>query len=150
MSLEQPRIRVAAIIVRDRALLLVRHIKDAKTYWLLPGGGIEFGESGADALVRELKEETGLDVRPRDLVFVNDSIPPDKHRHVLNLYFTADALGGELTLGQDKRLAEIRFTPFDELPKLTFYPDIRNVLLPALRQGFPRSPQYLGNLWQDD
>jgi len=150
MNATGPRVRVAAIIVRQDALLLVRHVKQGETYWLFPGGGVDYGESAAEALARELKEETGLDIRVGDLVFANDSIPPDKHRHVINLYFTADILGGEPALGDDTPLAELRFVPIDDVPALAFRPDIRDALLPALRKGFPQRAVYLGNIWRDE
>lgn len=144
---ELPRVRVAAIIVQDGAILLVRHVKGGKTYWLLPGGGVEYGESLEKAVEREVKEETNLSIRVDKLVFVNDSIPPDGHRHIVNLYFTADRVGGELKQGPDDVLAELRFVPVTELPALQFYPDIRDALLPAIREGFPAERVYLGNLW---
>ncbi|HOJ32008.1 MAG TPA: NUDIX hydrolase [Candidatus Hydrogenedentes bacterium] len=142
------RIRVAPIILQDDNILLVRHVKQGKTYWLLPGGGVEYGESVAEALAREVKEETNLDIQVGDLVFVNDSIPPDRHRHVLNLYFLAFVVGGTLRIGDDSNLAELRFMPLAELPHLEFYPDIRTELLKAIQMGFPNRACYLGNLWK--
>ena len=57
----EPRIRVSALLLwRDR-ILLCRHEKPGKEYWLLPGGGVNSGESLVDALRRELSEEVGLD-----------------------------------------------------------------------------------------
>ncbi|MFH0830992.1 MAG: NUDIX domain-containing protein [Parcubacteria group bacterium] len=53
--------RVRAIIVKDGMLLTIRRTKTTETYWVLPGGGIEDGETPQQALVREVKEETGLD-----------------------------------------------------------------------------------------
>jgi ADP-ribose pyrophosphatase YjhB (NUDIX family) len=144
-----PRVRVAAIILRDGALLLARHEKQGRTYWLLPGGGCEYGEAIGEALTRELKEETNLDIRVGDLVLVNDSIPPDKHRHVLNLYFRAEIVRGELACRTDERLKEVAFVPVSELSGLTFYPDIRESLVAAIRKGFGGRAVYLGNLWKD-
>lgn len=145
---KEPRIRVAPIIVQDGALLLVRHVKGERTYWLLPGGGVEYGEPLEKACIREAKEETGLDIAIDRLVAINDSIPPDRHRHVVNIYFTAHITGGELALGADWNLAELRWVALEELAALEFYPDIREELLDAAAQAFPRYAAYLGNLWK--
>ena len=145
-----PRVRVAAIIVQDGHILLARHEKGGKRYWVLPGGGVDYGETVEAALVRELREEAGLDIRVRDLVLVNDSIPPDKHRHIVNLYFTAEIRSGEIVVGtSDKRLIDIKFIPLSRLPRLTIYPDIRKQLINGLRTGFANHPHYLRNLWKD-
>ncbi|MDP2587263.1 MAG: NUDIX domain-containing protein [bacterium] len=53
--------RVRAIIVKDDKLLTIKRTKVNDEYWVLPGGGIEPGETTEQALVREIKEETGLD-----------------------------------------------------------------------------------------
>ncbi|HRI89194.1 MAG TPA: NUDIX domain-containing protein [Candidatus Hydrogenedentes bacterium] len=144
-----PRIRVAAIILEDDALLLVRHIKNGKSYWLLPGGGIEYGEPLAEALRRELREEACVEIDVGDLVIVNDTIPPGNRRHTINMCFTATIQSGAIAVGSDPRVVEVRFVPVAEIESLTFYPDIRHELMPALRAGFPRRASYLGNLWKE-
>ena len=143
-----PRLRVAAIVLRDDAILLARHRKEEKTYWVLPGGGVQYGESLEDALVREIKEEANLEVRVGRLVMANDSIPADRHRHIVNLSFTAEIIGGTLAPGSDPRLAEVRFMPLAEVPGLIFVPDTRHVLLDAIARSFAEPPAYLGNLWK--
>ena len=145
---EQPRIRVAAIVERDGAVLLVKHAKAGRRYWMLPGGGVGFGESLAEALVRELKEEVCLDVRPGELVLVNDSIPPDAHRHIVNLYFTAEVAAGTPRKGSDPRIEEVAFVPVATLPEITLFPDFGAELRDAIQGGFPRRAQYLGNMWK--
>lgn len=144
-----PRVRVAAIVVRDDAILVVQHEKGGRRYWLLPGGGVDYGETLVDAVVREVKEETGLGVRVGQLVLANDTIPPDRHRHIVNLCFRAELEGGELRPGRDHRLIEARFVPVDKLVELDLYPDIRAELLAGIRDGFGHAPRYLGNLWKD-
>ena len=143
-----PRVRVAPVILEDGKLLLVRHSKGDRSYWLLPGDGVEYGESLADALRREMREETGLDVEVGALLFANDSIPPDRSRHVINLYFLARIVGGTLRLGDEPNLAELRFVSMDELSGLEFYPDIRRELRAAVETGLPDRAAYLGNLWK--
>ena len=143
----RPRVRVAAIVVKGDSILLVRHQKASASYWLLPGGGVEFGESLADGLCREVREETCLDIRVGDLVLSSDSIAPDGSRHVVNLCFTGEVVGGELGLGSDERVVEARFVPRDELQELTLHPDVRVELSRGLETGFDSGEVYVGERW---
>lgn len=56
----QPRVR--AIIILDSKLLVIKRMKRNSVYWVLPGGGIEKGETQREALFREIKEEVGVEV----------------------------------------------------------------------------------------
>jgi ADP-ribose pyrophosphatase YjhB (NUDIX family) len=144
-----PRIRVAAVILKGDKILLVRHRKGARKYWLLPGGGVEYGESLAEGLVRELEEESGFIVSVGDLVMVNDTIDPAGSRHTVNLYFRADILDGRLVTGADGVLEEVAFVPIKEVWDLPFFPDIREDLVAAIESGFPDKAAYLGRVWKD-
>jgi len=63
------RNRAAAIILRDGKLLLIHRQKPGRDYYILPGGGVELDESFEEACIREVKEETGLDVLGVQLVY---------------------------------------------------------------------------------
>lgn len=145
----EPRVRVAAVIVRDDRILLVRHAKDGAEYWLLPGGGVHYGESLSEALAREVREETGLEARVGDVVFAHDGIAPDGSRHIVNVYLLAEVTGGALRCGDEPRLAGVRDVPLGELSELDLRPDLREPLLAAAARGFPARAPYLGSLWKE-
>ena len=90
----EPRIRVAALLVIDGRVVLVRHRRGDRVYHLLPGGGVDWGETLSEALRREVREETGLEIDVGPLLFVNDTLDPSGSRHVVNLTFRATHLGG--------------------------------------------------------
>ena len=144
-----PRIRVAAIIVKDGEILLARHEKKGKRYWVLPGGGVEYGETLEEALVRELDEEAGLAICVHDLVMANDSVPRNRRRHIVNLYFTAEIVSGEIVVGSDKRLVDMRFVAIEKIPRLKLFPDVREELYEGIQRGFRGRARYLRNLWKD-
>ena len=144
-----PRIRVAAIVVEDGNILLVRHLKDGRTYWMLPGGGVDYGETLAGALKRELREELRVDLHVGNLLLSNDSIPPDRHRHIVNFYFRAEITRGRPKLGNDKRIAEVAFHPLAGLGDLVMRPDFAAELQHVIQAPPSDGPIYLGNLWRD-
>ncbi|GAB4246853.1 MAG: NUDIX hydrolase [Thermoleophilia bacterium] len=110
-----PDLRVAALIVSEGRVLLVRQAKGGRQYWLLPGGGVERGETLAEALVRELREECGLSISviepPYGLV---QAISPDggKTRHLVQLIYRArveraDPSGKARPLSEREKPAEV-------------------------------------------
>ena len=148
-SQPRPRIRVAAILCKDDTVLLVQHVKENHAYWLLPGGGVDFGETLAEALRREVREETSLEIDVGDIALVHDSLPPDGHRHIVNIYFRGNIRGGVLKKGNDLRLKEVRFVPIRDLNDLEMVPDLREQLGNVLATSEKTGPAYLGNIWRE-
>lgn len=140
------RNRVAVIIVKDGKILLVQHEKKGKRYWLLPGGGVEYAETFAEAGSRELLEETGYEVILGDLLFVSESIPPDEHRHVINYYFAGKLLGGKLKVEDSDVLRDVQWIPIDDLPHLVMYPKTNREIEEWIRTGHVEQ-RSLGNRW---
>ena len=95
---------------KDSILLVERGKQPLKGYWSLPGGVLELGEQLGAAIVREVKEETGLEVQPVNVVEIFERILRDKagkaeYHYVLVDYF-CKVTGGELMAGDDSSKAE--------------------------------------------
>ncbi len=147
--MNQIRIRVAGILVRDQKILLVRHEKNGQSYFLLPGGGMEFGETAEQALIREFKEEVGLEIEVGRLVMVQDSIPPNLHRQVLNMYFLVSTSSFDIKVTQDKVLKGADFFTFDDFMNKKVNPDVKKEIVEGLKNQWQGSALYLGNRWDD-
>ena len=143
------RIRVAGILMKEDKILLVRHEKNKNSYWLLPGGGVEFGETAADALIREFQEEVGLAIQIKSLVLVHDSIPPDKHRQVLNLYYLVTSLNFDLNVTPDAVLRDAGFYPLPKFKEMRINPDVKNEIFEGIETDWKLGSRYLGNRWKD-
>ncbi len=132
-------------------MLLCRHEKADKGYWLLPGGGVNSGESLLQALRRELYEEVGIDEQlpfegPVALV---DSIAPARsfaRKHVVHIIFAGDLSGRSLeaVTSQDAAVRGHRLFTQGELEEAVLHPPIQRFLA----RWQPGDPSvYLGALW---
>lgn len=127
----------------------MRHLKDGESYHLLPGGGVEVGESVGAALAREVREETGLVCEIATPLFINDSIAPDGSRHVVQLTFLARIIGGSLSESTDPRVAEATVVGIAALQGLDLRPPMTEALLDAMAADYEGQARYLGPLWSD-
>ena len=144
----RPRVRVAGILIEDDRILLIEHTKNNRKYWLVPGGGVDWGESAAEALIREFKEETSLDIEVEKFLFISETIAPDKQKHVINLYFKikkAENSSNIMKLGEEEMLTDLRFIPEDEIKNIKLYPSIKEKLIKLLNKE--NIEPYLGLLW---
>lgn len=149
MTEESPRVRVAALVTQGDALLLVKHAKsETDQYWLVPGGGLHYGESMEEAALRELREEVCLtEVTLGGVAFAHDTIAPDSTRHVVNLYFAVTAWDGTPAVGEDPVVDEVAFVPFAEIAALRMYPAVNTALLDWIGNGRGAEARYHGRLW---
>ena len=103
---KRPLIGVGALIFqRDRILMAQRGKDPLKGWWSLPGGALETGESLAEAVKREVLEETGLEVRPLEVFEIFERIMRDAdgrpEYHYVLIDYTCRVTGGRLRAGDD-------------------------------------------------
>lgn len=118
----------SAIISDEAGRILLQRRRDSG-YWALPGGTMDLGESISQTVVREVKEETGLQVEPTGLVGIYTD--PDhiieysdgEVRQQFNVCYTARVIGGSLTISDES--TSLRFVAIDELESLPIHESTR-------------------------
>jgi len=147
----EPRIRVSAILRWQGRVLLCRQEKPGKQYWLLPGGGVDAGETLAEALRRELREELGIEASTQleGPVAIVDSISPrdlGARKHVVHIIFATDLSHRSLedVETKDAAVRGARLFSAEELDDVVLHPPITRFLA-RWQPGDPAV--YLGALW---
>lgn len=118
----RPYLAVSAAIFRGGRVLIVRRARPpANGLYTLPGGGVELGETLEEAVVREVREETALEVKPVALAGYRQAIARDGsgkiERHFVILPFAARWISGEASLNEE--LTEAHWLFPDEISGLT-------------------------------
>jgi mutator protein MutT len=130
------------VVFRDGKVLLVQRGKPPlEGRWVIPGGAVELGESLEVAVAREVQEETGILVQPREVVLVFDRIEregPDVTYHYVIVDYLCDDLGGELRAGSDAR--DTAFVGEADLPAY----DLPPAALDLVNRLFRESPLHPG------
>ncbi|MDO8688026.1 MAG: NUDIX hydrolase [Dehalococcoidales bacterium] len=119
----KPTVRPTGVLIEDGKILLVEQSVTQSRHWSLPEGALEYGETLEHGLIREMKEETGLDVSVDGLLYIRDWIPGDGH--VVHVTFLVSRKGGSLGSGRGKEFAtgkikQVKMVPLDELKTYGF------------------------------
>jgi 8-oxo-dGTP diphosphatase len=140
-----PVVAVGGVVVREGRVLLIRRGKPPLFgRWSIPGGTVELGETLAEALVREMAEETALRVQPVQVLTVADRIERDQGRvayHFVIIDYLCQALAGEARAGSDAQ--ELAWVREADLAGYDLTPKALEVVLDALRlsNGSGTEPQ---------
>lgn len=137
-----PKVEVRAVVMQGNGMLLVKETQDGG--WSLPGGWADVGYSPKEVAVKEVKEESGYDVRPIRLLAVldrNKHPHPPLAYHVYKLFILCELTGGAAATGIET--SEVGFFKREELPPLSIdrvTESQLDLLFQEVRQPSPQVP----------
>jgi 8-oxo-dGTP diphosphatase len=148
------RVRAAVIILKDEKLLMVKHVnpESGDAWWIPPGGGLEDQDNSIhDCAIREVFEETGLQVTVGKMVYLREFIETVPRIHHIELFFLAEDFSGDLTIenikgnGPDEDwIQQLAWFGQDEIQAIKVYPELlQDGFWDDLQAGFPET-RYLG------
>jgi ADP-ribose pyrophosphatase YjhB (NUDIX family) len=141
-----------AVIVKEGKILLIKRFSDGETWYTLPGGGQNKFETLESALKREVREETGQEIRFGDLMFVGEYIgrnhefaKDDSDIHQVDLHFLCESAGepGEITT-PDSNQTGIEWVETGKLAETNLYPKYLRKKIPDYLSGM-RDNVYMGD-----
>ncbi|MFC1728144.1 NUDIX hydrolase [Nanoarchaeota archaeon] len=117
MSDQKPRLTSAVLVVQDgKYLLAERNKENYKGYWIIPGGGVKFGETVQEAAIREIKEETNLDVEIIKLIGHKEVINVPGEYHSIVFFHLAKPKHTNIEAKED--VSSAKFFDIEEIKKL--------------------------------
>ncbi|MGD9508562.1 MAG: NUDIX domain-containing protein [Geminicoccaceae bacterium] len=114
-----PRVGCGAAIVRNARILLVRRKRMPEAgHWGLPGGKVDPFETVPAAVVREVREELGIEIELRSLLCVVDQIDRTRMEHWIAPVYLVEQFAGDPVIREPQALAGCAWFPFDSLPEM--------------------------------
>jgi ADP-ribose pyrophosphatase YjhB (NUDIX family) len=113
-----PKVDVRGVVFRGGKILLVKERSDG--LWTLPGGWADVGDSPADAVIREIREESGLETRATKLLALLDRNKhghPPHVNHIYKIFIRCEIIGGSPTTSHE--IQDVGFFAEDEIPELS-------------------------------
>lgn len=117
---------VDGIIVRDNRIILIDR-KNPPFGWALPGGFVDYGESLESAVIREIKEETGLETGVKELFHVYSNPDRDPRQHTVSTVFIMELRSPEADPVAGDDAGDLAFFPLDNLPEVIAF-DHRRII----------------------
>lgn len=139
MSKQHSSVRAYGILIHQDAVALVRSSNPLHRppLWWLPGGGIDFGETPEETLIREFHEETGLSVGAPLLFTVTSDVrrrDSGDRIHTVRIIYTVDLVGGDLTHEVHGTTDHAAWYPLAELPSLNLAEYARDAIQAVVRK----------------
>lgn len=125
--MDKPRLTAAVLIEKQgKFLLALRNKKNFNNRWIIPGGGVDFGETTEQAAVREFKEETNIDVNIDRLIGYKEIINVPGRYHSIVFFYKGTPKNLDIKAQDD--ISEARFFSVDEIKNLETAESVRWVL----------------------
>ena len=116
---KNPALTVDAIAIKDSQIVLIKRKNPPfQGSYALPGGFVDYGETVENAVIREFKEETGLDAEIQEFIGIYSEPDRDPRGHTISAVFQLKIIGGKMLAGDDA--ADVSLFPLGELPDLAF------------------------------
>ena len=142
------RVRAGVVLIKDDKVALIERFRDGNHYFVFPGGGVDEGEAPQDAAIREMEEETGLNVAiKRKLAEIHFGLS-------YQIYYLVEKVSGEYGTGTGEEFTDSDpdnpmqgiyipiWMPIDELQEHeNVYPaDIMDLVISSVNSGWPEEP----------
>lgn len=137
-------VKVVYILLFDESgkqVLMVKNKGSHGSYYTLPGGRVEKGETLQEAAIRETKEETGIDIEIEGIIFVNEAFIENVKQHSIFITFKGKRIGGDLVLSRPDEIEEIVWMDVASAEKLIHIPEkleglfSQKILVPYFNRG---------------
>lgn len=114
------RVDVAYVLLFDeleQKVLMVKNKGTGASYYTLPGGAVEKGETLKEAAVREVKEETGLDVQVDGVFSIGEAFFEERGHHAIFFTFVGKIIGGEINISYPEEIEEVTWMDLTQAEK---------------------------------
>jgi len=119
LNFPSPYLTVDGIIFYKKKVVLVRRKNSPfKNCFALPGGFVDYGETVENAVIREIKEETGLETKIKNIFGIYSDPGRDPRGHTVTIVYCLNVVGGELKSGSDAK--NVKLFSLNTLPELAF------------------------------
>ncbi len=146
----KPPDRAVAIVIHNKNILLIERMNDGQHYWVMPGGGVEVNETIEEAVIREVLEETSLEVEIVKKLYIHMYNSAHMGRGD-QYFFLCSYVSGDPRLGNSNEKVEMdsgrqyykpQWVPLQSLDTLLLYPlEIRDWLIEDLKNNFKDTPK---------
>lgn len=133
IATKQLKVGVSALIMNtaDEILIIARSSYDSMPgVWETPGGGLEIGEDPLGAIIREVKEEVGLDVVVKNVIDVvpDAGVKNNEKNHVLQIYYAVELVNPEQTVKLSQDHSEFKWVKPEDLKEIKISPLLKKLL----------------------